>query len=321
MTTPCFFRLGRITVVDVGGVDAVTIVQNLTTNDVATLEMGEGRESFVTDLRGKTLAHVHIYRQNGFLRLIGPAALSDRVVAHIDRYTIREDATPTILDDDFEAIVLPPAVASVFCGELNQGADSLGRVKLPTAKCKLGQVDLDSYQSRWLGEGTAFLLLPRPQVTRVCQTLAGGSLPGHSAMEAVDLKDESAFHHARTMAGFPWFGIDIDETNLPQEADRDAVAISFTKGCYLGQETVARLDALGQVQKKLVRWAIDGAVPAAGATLVSGEKTVGRLTSVAADATGGAIAIGMARRSHFDSGATATGVIESSGAEFTGTVL
>ncbi len=86
-------------------------------------------------------------------------------------------------------------------------------------------------------------------------------------------------------------------------------------------EGVARLDALGQVQKKLVRWSISGGIPNTGATLVSGEKTVGRLTSVAADGQGGATAIGFARRSHFDPGATATGVIESTGAEFTGTVV
>ena len=133
--------------------------------------------------------------------------------------------------------------------------------------------------------------------------------------------DEASFHCVRTLAGFPWYGVDLDETNLPQEADRDALAISFTKGCYLGQETVARLDALGQVQRKLVRWSITGGVPAAGATLVAGEKTVGRLTSVAADDRGGAIAIGFARRSHFEAGATAVGINPLTSAEFTGTVI
>ena len=48
------------------------------------------------------------------------------------------------------------------------------------------------------------------------------------------------------------YGVDLDERRLPQEADRDELAISFTKGCYLGQETVARIDALGRVNWKLV---------------------------------------------------------------------
>ncbi len=75
---------------------------------------------------------------------------------------------------------------------------------------------------------------------------------------------------------WPVLGADYDDRNLPQELDRDASAISFHKGCYLGQETVARLDALGQVQKKLVRLLIklspDQAVAAAGERLFMATK-------------------------------------------------
>jgi len=75
----------------------------------------------------------------------------------------------------------------------------------------------------------------------------------------------------------------------------------------LGQETVARLDALGQVQKKLVLWQIDSpAPPPVGTELTSDEKVVGRLTSVVAgDRPGRFLAFGYARRSHFDPGASA----------------
>ena len=55
----------------------------------------------------------------------------------------------------------------------------------------------------------------------------------------------------RIEAGWPVFGVDISDKNLPQEVDRNTRAISFTKGCYLGQETVARIDALGHVNKTL----------------------------------------------------------------------
>jgi tRNA-modifying protein YgfZ len=58
-------------------------------------------------------------------------------------------------------------------------------------------------------------------------------------------------------ANFPWFGIDFTTDNLPQEANRNSQAISFKKGCYLGQETIARLDALGQVQKQVFRVELD----------------------------------------------------------------
>src|SRR5690606_22235947 len=64
------------------------------------------------------------------------------------------------------------------------------------------------------------------------------------------------FHALRVAAGYPWYATDFDDSHLPQEVNREPETISFTKGCYLGQETIARLDALGQVQKKLVQWSI-----------------------------------------------------------------
>jgi folate-binding protein YgfZ len=306
MTRPIFYQIDRITVLDVSGADALAIVHNLTTNEVKSLEVGCGRETFVTDARGKMLAHVHLYREESGLRMIGAAGPAEKLVEHIDRYTIREDAVPTIRDEEFTAIVLPPPTAAMVCGQQAESG------QLSKSKCSIGGDDVDVYPTRWLGEGTAVLLLPATVAGEIAQQLVGQSI------EAID---ESGFHQQRVRSAFPWYGIDLDESNLPQEADRNSLAISFTKGCYLGQETVARLDALGQVQKKLVRWAIAGAVPEPGATLDCDGKTVGRLTSVEADGEGGAIAIGFARRTHFDSGATATGIIEATGVEFSGTVI
>ncbi len=300
------FRLGQISVIDVSGADADTIVQNLTTNDLKAIGVGEGCESFITDVRGKTIGHVWVFREPEALRLIGPAGQSERVAAHIDRYTIREDATPVVRDGDFEALVITPESAKEM--EIGCGGGERPR----KATLTLGDASLDAYETAWLGEGTAAILARPDEANRISESLA-------SQLGAAG--DESGFHQMRTHAGFPWYGIDLDESNLPQEADRDSAAISFTKGCYLGQETVARLDALGQVQKKLVRWSIAGAVPAAGTALVAGEKTVGRLTSVARAGDGGAIAIGMARRSHFDAGSTASGVAEPDGIAFEATVL
>ena len=306
MSTPTFYLLESIAVLDVTGADAGTIVHNVTTNEVKSLEIGDGRETFITDVRGKTLGHVCLYCEQGLLRMIGAAGQSETLAQHLDRYTIREDATPVIRDEEFVAFVLPSeAVAAV--GVASQPGDQLS-----TSSCRIGDNEVNVYATPWLGQGTVVLLVRRVDQKQV-----------RAALERLSLKagDELDFHRARTIAGFPWYGIDLDDSNLPQEADRDPLAISFTKGCYLGQETVARLDALGQVQKKLVRWSIAGYVPSVNTKLVYGEKTVGRLTSVAADSEGGAIAIGYARRSHFDRGASATGVNESTGAEFIATVL
>lgn len=109
----------------------------------------------------------------------------------------------------------------------------------------------------------------------------GGSL-SHTAKESslVISVDSPIFTALRVESGFPLFGIDFDESHLPQEINRDAQAISFNKGCYLGQETVARIDALGHVNKKLVVIKYDGkVVPAMGTTLRSGDQEVSKITT------------------------------------------
>ena len=85
-----------------------------------------------------------------------------------------------------------------------------------------------------------------------------------------------AFHALRIEAGTPLFGVDFDDRNFPQEVGRNEQAISFTKGCYLGQETVARIDALGHVNQQLAGVRFAGTnVPDAGSELTHAGKTAG----------------------------------------------
>lgn len=273
------FRLSQATVLDLIGQDAAVILHNLTTNHVKALAVGDGCETFITDVRGKTLAHVSVFRTPNGFRLIGAAGQADAIATHVDRYTIREDCQCVDLSDQISVFVIGPDASTVLRSETDWGESN--------ATC---------YDVDWLGEGTLAVLTETPgSVEQVIRST--GELTG----------DEAEFHNARVHAGYPWFGIDLSEKNLPQEASRVAESISFTKGCYLGQETVARLDALGQVQKQLVRWQTQGVIPAPGSEVHSQGKLVGRLTSVAQTGAETAIAIGIARRSHFDPGATAQG--------------
>lgn len=273
------FRLSSATVLDLVGEDAAKILNNLTTNDVKSLEIGCGCETFITDVRGKTLGHVYAFRTPAGFRLIGSPGQSAAIAAHVDRYTIREDARPVDMSDECVVFVIAPVAPVTLRDETDWGESNAER-----------------YDVDWLGDQTIALVTDTPgaveQVIRSVGELTAG---------------DAEFHRARTLAGFPWFGVDLSEKNLPQEASRIEPSISFTKGCYLGQETVARLDALGQVQKQLVRWRIDGAIPDAGSEVSADGKVVGRLTSVAKTGDTTAIAIGVARRSHFDPDATAHG--------------
>ena len=103
--------------------------------------------------------------------------------------------------------------------------------------------------------------------------------------------DRDAYEVARVRAGVPRLGVDIDERTIPQEAFLERHAVSFTKGCFVGQELVCRIDTRGHVNRYLRRVTIADASPPAGAEIVVGDKVVGALTS----ATGHA-ALGMVRR-------------------------
>ena len=109
-----------------------------------------------------------------------------------------------------------------------------------------------------------------------------------------------AYEAARVRAGVPRQGLDIDEKTIPQEAFLELDAVSFTKGCFLGQELVCRIDTRGHVNRLLRGFEIgmDGGIdttPPAGAGIVVGDKEVGALTTVARSESG-VVALGYVRR-------------------------
>ncbi len=101
----------------------------------------------------------------------------------------------------------------------------------------------------------------------------------------------------RIEQGVPRLGVDIDETTIPQEAFLDVDAVSFTKGCFLGQELVTRIDTRGHVNKYVRRLAIEGDVePPPGAEVVHDTKVVGAVTSSATTDDGRVVALATVRR-------------------------
>jgi folate-binding protein YgfZ len=113
---------------------------------------------------------------------------------------------------------------------------------------------------------------------------AGAVEVGHDAAELV-----------RVEAGRPRFGVDIDDTTIPQEAGLNERAVSFTKGCYVGQETVARLFYKGKPNRHLRGLRLHGDA-ATGAVLRLGDREVGRLGTVVPSPTQGPIALALVRR-------------------------
>lgn len=342
-----------LSLLDLNGKDAEAILHNLTTNEIKSLQVGgKGTESFITNVKGKCLGHVLVFRTANGFRLIGAGgsgsgdspspSQSQAIAEHADRYTIREDAVPSVLDTGYHGWLLIDVLTesselgyrTVFCGEV------------PSGEIPSGGIELQCYDVPWVRSGedrNATLVLCPAEVNldaeRLLKILSSSDMLDVKGQASVLLGDEAvvAFHAHRIATGFPWYGIDVDQSHLPQEVGREPQTISFTKGCYLGQETVARLDALGQVQKMLVAWSIDlpadAELPAVDTKLFAGgEKPVGRLTSIGVivdDSTGKnddkndspkpIRALGYARRTHFEPGSTASGM--SGDLEFNATVV
>lgn len=279
------YRLGQGTVVSFRGPDRWKVLNNLATQDLRELSTGSARETFITDPKGKTYGHGIALGLADALLFITVPDQASRLVPHFDRFIIMEDATVEDVSDRY-ALWLGED-PSLFSG-VSEGTGLL--VPAP-----------------WIGKDSV-LWLTETSVS----TESVAKRTGHEVIVS-DLKERDAWELNRIEAFWPWYGLDFDERNLPQELDRDELAISFNKGCYLGQETIARLDALGQVQKKLVRLDIDSSAKldreaASTLTLYSpgSEEAqgveVGSLRSFAKDGQAGFQGLAFVKRSHFEIG-------------------
>jgi folate-binding protein YgfZ len=133
------------------------------------------------------------------------------------------------------------------------------------------------------------LSAPRPVAMLVGPTASPppGSLPAHLpdlprwfTPETEGDPAGDAWTAVRVEEGEPVMGRDVDETTIPQETGLVPAAVSFAKGCYLGQELVARIDSRGHVNRRLVAVAVEGGSPPEGAIIRTAERDVGRITSV-----------------------------------------
>jgi folate-binding protein YgfZ len=130
---------------------------------------------------------------------------------------------------------------------------------------------------------------------------AGDREAVRAALELPD-GDEASAEIVRVESGRPRYGVDLDDSVIPQEAGLNERAVSFTKGCYVGQETVARLYYRGKPNRRLRGLRLSAPAPA-GAELRLGEKTVGRLGSSVVSPVHGPIGLALVRREAED-GAT-----------------
>ena len=264
---------GRIRV---GGKEAVMFLNGLITNDMKTLEQNQWMPAAFPNVQGRLIAAVRVVRlsdEDGAIRFLidTEAETHTQVLKAIERFTMAGDFKVTDISDK-------TAMFSV------QGKDAL------------------SIGSKVLGDQIAHLERNGEMETAWSETTLTAMRTSHTAEDGfdvlIDRNDANSLSEAfiaagvevigaetfeilRIEAGIGRFGRDMDETNVITEANLDD-AVSFTKGCYIGQEIIARIKYRGHVAKKLTGLEMDNGSPvAAGAVIRTAEaKDIGRITSV-----------------------------------------
>ena len=273
----------------VDGPDALTFLQSLLSQDIAALADGQGAHALLLQPQGKLDTDLRLVRVGDAGWLDCEVGRGEALAASLRRFKIRIKAEVEDRTGDWGCLVLrgPEVAARV---------EAAGGPALPaephahigwgwgTGATRLVRADWPG------GPPGADLVGPVGELSGVWTALvAAGFRPaGLTAYEA-----------ARVRAGVPRQGRDLDEKTIPQEAFLERDAVSFTKGCFLGQELVCRIDTRGHVNRLLRGLTIGNdsidTTPPAGAGIVVDGKEVGALTTVARSQSG-VVALGYVRR-------------------------
>ena len=264
-----FCPLGSRTLIELVGADRASVLHGLCTNDINRLQPGDGCEAFLTSVQGKTIGYVYVFCLADSLLLDTAAGLAEETIAGIDRYVIREDVKLVDRSPQWSDVLLSGNQAAA---RLTGSFDAdLPAQPLSGVAGQLEGIEVEVRRVAFAAADCFFMRCDSDRVAELCAALTAAG---------VDECDREAVETARIEMGTPIFGQDVTGDNLPQEVDRNDRAISFTKGCYLGQETVARIDAMGHVNQKLRGLRLAGdTVPPGGSQIEVDGKAVARITS------------------------------------------
>ena len=255
----------------VSGSEAVMFLNGLITNDMKTLAVNSWMPAVFPNVQGRLIAAVRIiHRENGFL--IDTESTSLETIAKLlGRFTLAGDFRVQDVTSETAMLSVQGRKAERVIGQtLGETAANAPRAEVVTTQLKNG-ADVTVIRATHTGEDGFDLLVDAKRAAGLRDLLIeGGAQPFGSEIAEV----------LRIEAGIPRFGIDMDETRVVTETNLDE-AVSFTKGCYIGQEIIARIKYRGHVAKKLTGVLLkeDGAIERGARILSTDEKEIGAITS------------------------------------------
>lgn len=286
MTPAAFTQRTEAGVVVVSGADARAFLQDMISQHVADLGPGQGAETLFLQPTGKMGIRFHVLIVDGEPGeewwMTTDEGFGPGLAEAISRFVLRVDVQVENRSDRFGVVSLRGEGARAI-------AEQAAGVAVPGerhAHAEVGEIRV--VRRDWPDIPGVDFVGPIDALHRLGDSLRDAGAEEWSADE---------FETQRIAAGVPRMGLDLDDSVIPQEAGLDRTAVSFDKGCFLGQELVCRIHDRGRVNRHLRRLRVRGAEPPAGSTVVRSDddKEVGALTSVAAASNGETLALGYVR--------------------------
>ncbi|MGC1619347.1 MAG: glycine cleavage T C-terminal barrel domain-containing protein [Candidatus Acidiferrum sp.] len=276
------------------GPDRVRYLNAILTNNIKDLAAGQGNVSLLLNPQGRILAEIETYAQPDSLLCTTFAMIRERLIEWLDRYIIMDDVTLSDESQRYGTLALEGPKAAVVARELT-GVDLSTLAELGRVESAVASIPCSLTKRSPGGVAGCEFLAEREKTAGLWQVLLdnakkhGGGSMGYAALSA-----------QRLAQGVPWFGYDFGEKQIPHEASLETSHISYTKGCYTGQEIVERVRSRGQVNRRRVDLIFEGAgVPAAGEPLIADGKEEGFVTRAAIPSfLSSAIGMGYVRKDH-----------------------
>jgi folate-binding protein YgfZ len=277
------------------GPDRVRYLNAILTNNIKDLTGGQSVVSLLLNAQGRILAEVETFAEAEKIFLVSYLMIRERLAEVLEKYIIMDDVTFSDDAEKFGTLALEGPLAAEVVKELT-GADlhslpELGWAEVAVNSSKSEVVTANNASSNNSGRAipcrmvrrspggisSAEFIVERGELEPFWDVLLqatrrhGGGPMGYKALSA-----------QRLVQGVAWFGYDFGEKQIPHEAGLESSHISYTKGCYTGQEIVERVRSRGQVNRRRVELLFAGdSVPESGAELTVDGKTVGYVTRAA----------------------------------------
>ena len=258
------------------GPDRTRYLNAILTNDVQGLPPGQCNTSLLLNPQGHILAEMDVLAAQDLLTAVSHAMVRSRTAQTLEKYIIMDDVTlEDVTDTSASLALLGPASGPVVMelgypefppmAENTHAEATLGGIRVMLVRRRMAEMPfVELFVERERAVDLWHVLL------RAVRTQGGGPC-GYQAWNSLRLE-----------AGVPWFGYDFDDKHIPHEAALENSHISFSKGCYTGQEIVERVRSRGHVNRRRVGLEFTGQqAPEPGTTLLADGKEAGHVTSAA----------------------------------------